>query len=933
MARPRRASSVRPRKSNEGLRSSDRDRTHHHSFRLRAKKLLDQLTVVVRDVRARLQSPHSSTAHSDAEVNATLDHFDKEMRALRVMLKSKDVLIDPENAWKSASRIKAPYNAAIRICLQSGRVDRAFKLLNQMKKDGIFPGATTYTVLFNGLAIRLIAQEETARLDRNPQALLQRKEVQLAREVYQDLEKLWKQAFPRYFQPSTSGTHRLGSPPSSKDVLETDTVAFHKLSEQARRNLVSQQASVKEAREFPKVLSNAIGAYLGFLRLVGFKQEMQMLFDRLFPLHLIDTMTKGLDSNASPQDRLETANRRLADCLPLGDVSTLSAFLVAVKDSHDPDRLATVERVWTTLAKLMDLERHESLTTPQTKSKDHQMSKILNKGLDKLAKAGPDTDAHVPRFVPDDQLMIDIFNRLQPLPDADPAPEIRLGLSILSKVYSLDLQSAADGIVRDPQLIDNAEKFGFARFLAIEANAIPELSQPIAELRDPTTASCIQRLLSRPEAGKQCIAFFNYLWARAHAEHQKAAQNASAPESTHSDTAVFGSALRPTTVLSLLWLLVVIGDPVGARVIIEAMKRADAATSAEHHSKRGKPYRMVGHSKPIFTQSDISETHDWKPNDLAYLRAMRANLAALVKAPGGLTAVVLHETRSKEADSAKLEASKPSKYDAWAESKSLFNEWCDYGDTGGPGLTQARWGAVKLHATDRSESSSRRRGSSQDARLEQLARIQAETMCSLLLQVAQLSGKQQRGKGADIAREALRLLNERIGLEQFASEAKRLDADVAALPNSNTFKGDVVPIHKVNSLHHLSKVIDLALDTSDHSFAPKADVELWKRLLKRLPAPSTSDSTETRSAVQKGPRDARKDRDVQSRQSGGNRLLLTRDDYLELEADESVEAEEDLAYETVEAGQGSRGSLRMQRRSRHVEQELQRWVKGAASSG
>ncbi len=66
------------------------------------------------------------------------------------MVKSKDVLIDPDNAWKSASRIKAPYNAAIRLCFRAGRVERAMKLVNQMKKDGIFPSASTYTIVIQG---------------------------------------------------------------------------------------------------------------------------------------------------------------------------------------------------------------------------------------------------------------------------------------------------------------------------------------------------------------------------------------------------------------------------------------------------------------------------------------------------------------------------------------------------------------------------------------------------------------------------------------------------------------------------------------------------------------------------------------------------------------------------------------------------------------
>ncbi|CDW98474.1 hypothetical protein [Sporisorium scitamineum] len=873
----KRAPSSRSSSPSSETRPYGRQRDLDGSFRLRAKALLDHLQSTIRDLGGSPKTSLASAAHTDAAVAKALAHFEAEMKALRVMLKSKDVLVDPDNAWKSASRIKAPCNAAIRLCLQTGKYERAFKLLNQMKKDGIFPNAATFNVIINGLTRALIVQTHSVSSQRKSEDLLERKEAQRIREVYLDLEKLWKQAFPRYFQ-------RTGAPrPKEALVLEKDN--FHNLTEQARRNLVSQQASVHEAREFPKVLTNAIGAYANFLRYLGAKEELDRLFDRLFPSILLDNMAKGLAPDASPQDKLELANRKLSDWLPLGDKTSLSVFLMAVNETWGTDRFAMVTRIWARLTTLMDLERHELLSASSFDDKKR-------KSNTKRAVDDANADPEALRFVPDDQFMVDLFNRLKRLPDADPAPELRLGLSVLSKIYALDLEANADNIVRDPQISSPVEAFGPEHYLRKDVNAMDQASAPVVELRDPTVISCVFRFLLNAEAWESYIALFNYLWARNHAEHVNARLQADNATDMLSDEDVFGSTLRPTFAMRLLWYLAKLGDPMGARVMIEAMKRAAGGTSAQRFETQNGANRRAPRSDENHSDRTSSALM-WKPADICYTRAMRATLAAAMKGPQGLTAAKLKGdgAQSSSPDSSDLD------YDAWTEAKSLFAEWSDHRDAGG-------------------RSSNTRR-----SKHDELSRIHADTMRSLLLNIARVCAAQRGDQASEVAREALRVLEERVGLEQLVDETKQLERDGGSSTRSDSGKEDTAARFISYTPGCLAKVIPLALDTSEQSFAPKAEVELWKRVKKMIPAASVSDESETRSCSQQRPREMR------SPLSRGNRLLLSKDDYLELEG----EAEEDDAYEMEEETFGRRGgSYRMQRRSRHVEQEIERWVRGSS---
>lgn len=896
--------------------SSSEARSRHIGFRLRAKKLLDHLNNAGREIDSQLQLSRTTPAQIDADVNSALAHFESEMKALRVMLKSKDVLVDPENAWKSASRIKAPCNAAIRICTQNGRYERALRVLNQMKKDGIFPSASTYNVVITGLTRSLINLKNARRSDSNPEALLETKEAQRVREVYEDLEKLWKQAHPHYFRRGIADT-RLQSRAFS--TLEKDN--FHALTEQARRNLVSQQASVIEARDFPKVLTNAIGAYANFLCLFGSKEELTKLFEQLFPSTTIDSLAKGLGPEASPQDKLELAKGMLSDSLPIGDVTTFATFLGAIKISQESERLPLIERIWNRFATLMDLERHERASS-QMASMQHRKSKASSAKGDQDGAVG-DVAIDQPRFVPDERFLTELFNRLQPPFDADPTPQLRLVLAILSKVYALDLETSADGIVRDPQSSEYVEALGHQSYISADADDINGLGGPVTELRDSTVASCVFRVLSRPQAWKQCVALFNYLWARAHAEHKNAALPEDAFGRNPYATSVFGSTLRAPSVLNILWILAEVGDPVGARVVLDAMKRAAKSLSDGRHPLQGDTNRRTRRSRNAANQADQDEVHGWKPADLCYVRVMRANLAGILNGPDGLTAAL-------ERDSGTVDPNKRT-FDAWAEAKSLVSEWYDQKDASSSDnkQTSSRWGADELKSNDYKAFPLRREGTARSDRLDKLTRIHADTMWSLFLHLARVHAIQEGDKGAVVAREALSVIDKRVGLETLVSESTSLLDEETTAPRADT-GGEVMAFaHKVRSLKHLSRVIDLALDTSDHTFAPKADVELWKRVKKLLPAPSPSDKSESKTVAQAG-RFASITGSVGSRSSAGNRLLLSRDDYLELEAEETAEADDKEAEGGSKTEQTPRGSYRMQRRSRHVEQELERWVRGAS---
>ncbi|SPO48248.1 uncharacterized protein PSANT_05936 [Moesziomyces antarcticus] len=831
------------------------------------------------------------------------------MRALRVMVKSKDVLIDPDNAWKSASRIKAPYNAAIRLCFKAGKVERAMKLVNQMKKDGIFPSASTYTIVIQGVS-RVLPRHQlsSAAGDNIAEETSLQNLTQRAEQAFEDLEKLWQQAFPQYFQRGS------GASPF-KSILTIDVDSFHKLSDQARRNLVSQQSSVHEARQFPRLLTNAINTYLNFLRCIGRSQDQIKILDRLFPSALIDKLARGLAPDASSQDKLELANRKLSDCLPLGHVSTFTPILILHRDTRDREHQAVFKRIWTLSLQLMEIERQQaSMHTSQADPPRRSRSKA---DAAEVSEAASGTSEF--RFRPDDRLVSDFFIRTSNSSEADAKSNMRLGLSILARVYGLDLESTADGIVRDPQSSSFSDSFGPDRYLLSRDDIEQGSDRAFAELTDGRTAGSVLRGLAVAQPWQHFVALFNYFWARAHSEDHGGSEQRDALLDATVDKPVFGDVLQASNALSLLWILGDAGDPVGARVILRSMKRA-AAQQAE--PSRRKLRSGDRRARP----SDIpeEEVQDWEPADLSYVRVMRAIMVATQKRPAGLTATIVNEAAAQEANAdVASDASKPS-YDPWTEAKTLLVEYSARKAVGGSVRNKSQEAGSKFGTDGRGDPASRRQSEAPERSPEWMARIHLNAMVAFFLNIAHVCAAKHADQGGLIAREALTLLEEKFGLEELVRATQKLQHKMKAMAADGETQANAIAARRLGLLTNLGKVTALALDTSNHSFAPKADVETWKGVRKLLSAMSVFEES-----------DARPSAPVRKMRGGlaGNHLLLSKDDYLELEGEGDSEEFEEQAYGEGdnEGRYGARGSQRTQRRSRHVEQELQRWVRGASS--
>ncbi|ETS65261.1 hypothetical protein PaG_00335 [Moesziomyces aphidis] len=887
------ARSDRPRRSDDGERSTQL------GFRLRAKKLLDHLAAADRAI--------GEAARPGTDVNAALDHFDNEMRALRVMVKSKDVLIDPDNAWKSASRIKAPYNAAIRLCFRAGRVERAIKLVNQMKKDGIFPSASTYTIVIQGLS-RMHPRHHlsSAAGDSVENETALQNLTQRAEQAFEELEKLWQQAFPQYFQRGS------GAPPF-KSILTIDEDSFHKLSDQARRNLVSQQSSVHEAQQFPRLLTNAINSYLNFLRCIGRSQDQIKILDRLFPSALIERLARGLAPDASSQDKLELANRKLSDCLPLGHVSTFTPILILHRDTRDREHQAVFKRIWTLCLQLMEIERQQAtMHTPQADPPRRSRSKA---DAAEVSEAASRTSEF--RFRPDDRLVSDFFIRTSNSSEVDAKSNMRLGLSILARVYGLDLESTADGIVRDPQSSSFSDSFGPARYLLSHDDIEQGCDRGFAELKDGRTAGSVLRGLAVAQPWQHFVALFNYLWSRAHSEDHGGSEQRDALLDATADKPVFGDLLQASNALRLLWVLGDAGDPVGARVILRGMKRAAA-------QQAGPSRRRSGDRRARPSDSSEEEVQDWEPADLSYVRVMRAIMVATQRRPAGLTAAIVKEAAAPEphADVAS-HASKPS-YDPWTEAKTLLVEFSARKANGGSVRAKSQAAGHEFGTDGRGDTASRRQLEAPERAPEWMARIHLNAMVSFFLNIAHVCAAKHANQGDLIAREALTLLEEKFGLEELVRATRKLQNEMNATVADGEASAKTLPARRLGLLNNLGKVTALALDASNHSFAPKADVETWKGVRKLLSTMSVFEES-----------DARPSAPVGKMRGGlaGNHLLLSKDDYLELEGEADSEEFEKQAFgEGDSQGRyGARGSQRTQRRSRHVEQELQRWVRGASS--
>ncbi len=448
--------------------------------------------------------------------------------------------------------------------------------------------------------------------------------------------------------------------------------------------------------------------------------------------------------------------------------------------------------------------------------------------------------------------MIDVFNRLVPPPNADPAAERQLGVSVLSGVYGLNFERKGFAMIRDPEYPGELAAAPIDRFVRREGDAIDGSGHPVAELRSTIVASCVFRLLAHTDAYDYYVSLFNYLWARAHTEKQDTSLEARKGASAPFDNPVFGSTLRAAHAMRIFWHFSQTGDPIGARVLLAAMKRAaDSASGHLDWTQEAPNRRARRQNARSSTRDEVGA--EWTPSHTSYDRAMHAVLVTVLKKPQGLTAAVVEGQ---------------GKYDAWAEAKAFFSEWRDFIDArsrnGRAGSRPARWG-VDESDNDASRTSYRSRSASpsRDAQQDRLSRVHSDTICSLFLHVASACALQKGDQASNVAREALALLEQRLGLEQLVSASIDLQHDSRSSATASSRS-------KSYTLPYLHMVLSTALDTSSQTFAPKADVELWKRVKKMFPASNAADGTNL---------------EMRGRPDRGNPLLLTKDDYRELEAE------------------------------------------------
>lgn len=689
------------------------------------------------------------------------------MKALRVMIKANDITLDIDNAWKNASRLKTPYNALISICLADNRVDQAFQLYNKMKKDGIFPNAATYNVLITGTMRAYLQQMQTDTIPQDTRCF------ERISALGQDLMLLWRKAFPRYFG-------NLDARPQTK----TDMVAEldrPEASEQERRNLLSQQASIVEVQRYPYSLTHALGAYATFLRQSTQIQEFWKLFDRLFPLRYLTPLYANTIQTSS-----DDAHRTLLELLPIGDSSSVTTFWMLARSKRDPrligDPYSILKRVWDTWIKLMQFEvihsRIRQSQSPRQSSKDHASP---DSGSVAVGDSEHATITQPSRFVPDDRTMQGFMSALSYTSESNWKS---LTLTVLESLYGLDLSSHCDGILRNPQ--DPLMKVESKQYLKQDALALDALPGA-AQLRDQFIVHRMLRLLSASDAWKERIAMFNYLWARA---FEEGLCNPAHP---------FGPSIDISSATSLIYTCSQRADPMAARVLLDHMNHCTIGTDVLGQRLQYEKGRQATEARMALA---------WVPLDICYSRTLKAIEAAGVRGSEGLTALRADDNRAVS-------------FDAWKQSKEVFTDWHEF--------KAKRVLASTLATETRWEGRNDKR--KQSSREPLPALLHTDAIVAVVLSVARRCVPASVMPPSAVAREALKLVDSFVGLSDLLGEYK---AHLLLTRDENRFRKErrkkPVAVFKFIGLSELARALTAALNTEGFAFADAAEVQLWKSL-------------------------------------------------------------------------------------------------------
>lgn len=255
-------SSTPPKKSGK---RSDTDRVPLASEAHALKGQLDRQTKAVDKLMFKMQRQKAA----DLFKKATQD-FRVPLARLRRALAERDQTETVEQSFVAAARVRACFNSLMDMGMRARSVSQVWKLKESMKKDGIFPNASTLNILLDGTL-------KYARARHGHECFAQ-ENVKFNRclTLYDGvIETLWKEALPQ-----TYGA-RAGPPLSANEIthlIKTKDMSYH-----ARRNLQSRFGAILEIREHPEVLASLLNTYLNVLGHGRDYVRLWALFDILCP--------------------------------------------------------------------------------------------------------------------------------------------------------------------------------------------------------------------------------------------------------------------------------------------------------------------------------------------------------------------------------------------------------------------------------------------------------------------------------------------------------------------------------------------------------------------------------------------------------------------------------------------------------------------------
>ncbi|PWN52049.1 hypothetical protein IE53DRAFT_385564 [Violaceomyces palustris] len=225
-----------------------------------------------------------------------LEILQKETKGLRVLEANRELPDERQKLLKNSSRYRSMYNAVLSIALECRPQSEVWAFYNRMKKEGVSPNSSTFTILFTNILSTMVDESSgnvkrargrrplTSEAAATQQRGHDRKLHDNIDVIIKDLYRLWHDAFPGYFANDQAMQSKLSEWEKGKeydnplDLEEGDTEILR-----TKRFKISRMAAVEEAKEYPQSLSTALHNYMRFLLASQKDPEAWALFNKMCP--------------------------------------------------------------------------------------------------------------------------------------------------------------------------------------------------------------------------------------------------------------------------------------------------------------------------------------------------------------------------------------------------------------------------------------------------------------------------------------------------------------------------------------------------------------------------------------------------------------------------------------------------------------------------